>query len=89
MQDEKSDLFKRRVGWVIRKLRLERGFKSLNKFALGYDINRANLSKVERGEVGCSLALAWKISEGMGLKFSEFVKEVEKELGGNFRFIDD
>ncbi|MBQ8459702.1 helix-turn-helix transcriptional regulator [bacterium] len=90
MQEENSNfnMFRVKMGGVVRKLRIERGFLSLNKFALEYDINRANLSKIERGEVGCSLAMAWKISEALGLKFSEFVKILEKELGDKFTFID-
>ena len=90
MQDdvEKIAKLKKSVGNLFKDLRKDKGFKSLNMFALEYGINRANLSKIENGQVGCSIITAWKISESLGLKLSQVIKMVEDELGDDFTFID-
>ena len=87
--DDKNKKFKVSVGVTLRKLRVANGYNSLNKFALEYDIDRGNLSKVERGEVGCSIMTAWRITEALGVKFSDFSKMLEEELGKDFKLMDE
>lgn len=77
------------LGQNIQQARIDKQYKSLNKFAREYDINRANLSKIERGEVGCSFIMAWRISEALGIKLSDFVKQLEDCLGSDFKLMDE
>lgn len=90
MQDDKKVLqFKKAVGNVIRNIRLSRTDMSLNKLALEYDFDKGNLSKTERGLYSIYLITAWQLSEALGLKFSEFAKLLEQELGEDFTLIDE
>ena len=90
MQDDSKKDFKlrKKLGVIFKETRIKKGFLSLNKFALEYGINRANLSKIENGEVGCSIITAWRISEALGLKLSDIIKQLENELGEKFTFIE-
>lgn len=54
-----------------------------------YDINKGTISRIEKGTYDTQLSTAWKLSEANGLKFSEFAKLLEEELGSNFTFIDE
>lgn len=91
MQQDNSNIlqFLNSAGIVFKKLRSEKAQTSINRFAREYDIDRGHLSKIERGLVGCSLSTAWKIAEATGVKFSDFAKLLEDELGENFTLIDD
>lgn len=80
--------FRKAVGNVFQKIRKRNPNLSLSKFALEYDLDKSNLSKTERGIINIYLATAWKISEAYGIKFSEFAKLLEDELGERFTFMD-
>jgi len=88
-QNDKNLQFKKATGKVFKKIREENVRNSINKFALEYDIDRGNLSKIERGIINCSLITAWKIAEASGVKFSYFAKLLEEELGENFKLIEE
>lgn len=88
-QGTKNIQFLDTVGLIFKKLRIEKAQSSINKFAREYDIDRGHLSKIERGIVGCSLLTAWKIAEASDVKFSEFAKMLEEELGDNFKLMDE
>ena len=77
------------VGNVFKKIREREPSISISRFAREYDIDRGNLSKIERGILSCRLLTAWKIAEAKGIKFSEFAKLLEKELGENFKIYDE
>lgn len=88
-EDCKISYFKKIVGEVLREIRNEKHTSSLNEFAREYEIDRSNLSKIERGINGCNLATAWRIAEATGVKFSEFAKRLEEKLGDNFKLMDE
>ena len=85
----KNTEFQKAVGKIITRLREEKAQDSINNFARSYGFDRGNLSKIERGIIGCRLETAWKISEACDVKFSQFVKLLEEELGDNFKLIDE
>ena len=89
MQDEKTEQFKKAVGQVIKEIRENKTDLSINKLALEFDFDKSNLSKIERGIYGIQLVTAWKISESLGIKFSDFAKLIEEKLGKNFKFMDE
>ena len=60
----------------------------MSNFAIEYDFDRGNFSKIERGLVNCRLVTAWKFSEAAGVKLSEFAKMLEEKLGDDFTFFD-
>lgn len=87
--DEKSLQFRKIVGKTFEKIRKKHHKTSRSVFAREYDIDRGNLSKLERGIISCSLMTAWKISEASGVRFSEFAKLLEDELGSDFKLMDE
>ena len=90
MQDERKVLeFKVKFGNLVRKLRKSNKGLSINKFANEYDFNKSNLSKTERGIYNVHYITAWKISEALGIKLSEFTQMLEEELGEDFKFMDE
>jgi len=88
-QNDKNLQFMNAVGNIFRKLREENAKSSINKFAREYDIDRGNLSKIERGIINCRLITAWKIAEAAGISFSSFAKLLENELGKDFKLMDE
>ncbi|MDO5437859.1 MAG: helix-turn-helix transcriptional regulator [bacterium] len=87
--NEKVLHFNKILGELIKEKRMKEAKISLNKFAREYDFDRGNLSKIENGILNCRLVTAWKISEALGIKFSEFAKILEDNLEENFTLIDN
>lgn len=87
--DKKVLHFNKILGRLIKEKRMGEVKISLNKFAHEYDFDRGNLSKIENGILNCRLVTAWKISEALGIKFSDFIKMLEDNLGENFTLIDN
>ena len=81
--------FKKKIGESLKEIRLNKYQGSINKIANEYDIDKGNLSKLERGFVGCTILTAWKICEASGIKFSEFAKILEHKLGEKFKLTED
>ena len=81
--------FKSASGKIFRKIREDNVKTSRSNFAREYDLDRGNLSKIENGILSCSLITSWKICEASGVKFSEFAKLLEEELGDDFKLIDE
>lgn len=87
--DDKVILFKKVFGQVLKELRTQNTTCSRTQFAREFDIDRGNLSKIENGKLSCSVITLWKISEALGIKFSEFANMLEKELGEDFKLMDE
>lgn len=81
--------FNKILGKIVRNLRTDKTNISLNQFAREYDIDRGNLSKFENGVMSCRVVTLWKISEALGIKLSDLIKNLENELGENFSLIDE
>jgi hypothetical protein len=88
-QEDKILQFYSALGAVFKEMRESKANISISRFAREYDIDRGNLSKIERGMLSCRVLTAWKIAEASGLKFSEFAKRLEDKLGSNFKIFDD
>ena len=88
-QLNKISFFKIKAGNVFKRISEDNVNSSRSRFAQEYDIDRGNLSKIENGKISCSLITSWKICEALGLKFSDFAKLLEDELGEDFKLIDE
>ncbi len=86
---DKRAKFNKTLGQIVQKLRKENKHISISKLAREYDLDRGNLSKLERGINGCHIITAWKICEASGIKFSDFAELLEKQLGSGFKFVDE
>ena len=84
----KKSLLLHTIGDIVKEKR-----KSLNKGILllsyEYDIPNTSLAKLEKGERDVQISTLWKLSEALGMTFSEFVKELEKRLPQNFKLSED
>ena len=81
--------FKIVTGLVVKTIREKNNSNSRSKFAREFDLDRGNLSKIENGKLSCSLTTVWKICEALGVKFSDFARMLEEELGEDFKLIDE
>lgn len=68
------------VGSVIQRCREKKGVSQevLSSFA---DIGRTHLSAIERGLRKPTLETFFRISDALGMKASELMREIEKEIG--------
>lgn len=85
----KNLYFKKIVGEVLKDIRKETTTCSLSEFARQYDIDRSNLSKIERGINNCTLSTVWRVVEATNISFSEFAKRLEEKLGNDFQLMDE
>ena len=88
-KDEKTLQLRKSLGEIVRALRKERTKLSCTRLGTEYGINSKNLNKIENALIDCKLITAWKISEALGMKFSEFAKIIEDNLGEDFKLIDE
>ncbi len=54
-----------------------------------YDIPSTSLAKLEKGQRDVQITTLWKLSEALGIPFSDFINEVTRLLPKNFKLIDD
>lgn len=87
--EDKKNIFNKTLGQIIQNIRKENKELSISRLAREYDLDRGNLSKLERGINGCNVITLWKVCEASGIKFSDFAKLLEEELGDDFKFIDE
>ncbi|MBQ8458543.1 helix-turn-helix transcriptional regulator [bacterium] len=86
--NKKITYLKETLGKIFTQLRLKKNI-SINQLAFQYDIDKGSLSKLERGVYDCRISTAIKLAQANGIKFSEFAKLLENELGENFSLIDE
>ena len=76
-----------KIAKLIRELRKSKNY-SCRRLAYEYGISRSNLNKIENALIECKIGTLMKICEALGIKFSDFAKLLEEELGKDFTFID-
>jgi len=86
--NEKTEIFAKVLGQLVRNILKEKQITSINKFANEYDIDDSNLNKIQQGKHNAKIVTIWKISEALGIKFSDFAKRLEDELGEDFTLMD-
>ncbi len=89
MQEEKIIEFKKALGLVIKEIRETKTGVSINKLSNEFDFDKGNMSKIERGLFDIQFSTGWKISQALGIKFSDFAKMLEEKLGEDFSLLDD
>ena len=87
--DTKTLQLSRNLGYLIKQIRKNKTHMSLDGLANAYDINKGTLSLIENGIYNCKFVTLWKLSEALGIKCSDLVRELEKELGEDFTLLDE
>ena len=85
MQDTKKELLKI-TGNIIKKYR---GIKSISLLSNEIELSKSIWSEVEKGNKDIQLTTLWRISEGLNIKPSELIKEIENILGKDFSFLEN
>ena len=85
MQDVKKRIIMQSLAKTVKRLR---GKKS--QFLLGaeFDIPSSVISDVERGVKDPQLTTIFKFANAFGMKTSEFIEELEKDLPSDFSLDD-
>ena len=85
MQAEKIKLQKT-LAKIIKKLRNK---KSITQLANEIDLSKSVWFNLEKGERDIQFSTFWRIAEGLDIKPSDLVKEIENQLGEDFSFIEN
>ena len=85
MQAEKIKLQKI-LAKIIKKLRNK---KSITQIANEIDLSKSVWFNLEKGERDIQFSTFWRIAEGLDIKPSDLVKEIENQLGEDFSFIEN
>ena len=85
MQEEKIKLQKT-LAEIIKKLRNK---KSITQLANEIDLSKSVWFNLEKGERDIQFSTFWRIAEGLDIKPSDLVKEIENQLGEDFSFIEN
>ncbi len=85
MQETKKELLKI-TGNIIKKYR---GIKSISLLSNEIELSKSIWSEVEKGNKDIQLTTLWRISEGLNIKPSELIKEIENMLGKDFSFLEN
>lgn len=86
MQEEKRQIVINSLAKTIKRLR---GDKSQYNLGLEYGIPSSVINNIEHGEKDPQYTTIFRIANALNLTFSEFAKELEKELPENFNWYDD
>jgi len=70
--DREAEELKRRVGENLERLRKSRGL-SLERLAALSGVSRAMLGQIESGESTPTIALLWKVSRGLDVRFADLL----------------
>lgn len=80
MQDLKKELLTV-TGKIIKKYR---GNKSISLLSDEIDLSKSIQSGIEKGNKDIQLTTLWQIAEGLNIKPSELLKEIENTLKKDF-----
>lgn len=84
----KEKLLIQAISTTVKKLRKEK-LKSQRMLADEYEIQKSLLSRMESAANSPMFISVWKVAEALGVKPSDFVMLIEKELPENFLLTDE
>ena len=86
--DPKKEMLIKIIGNLIKEKRLAQD-KGILLFSYEYDISNSSIALLEKGKRDVQVTTLWKLANALGMKFSEFAKEIETKLPKDFKLIDD
>ena len=86
--DPKKEMLIKTIGNLIKEKRLAQD-KGILLFSYEYDISNSSIALLEKGKRDVQVTTLWKLANALGMKFSEFAKEIETKLPKDFKLIDD
>lgn len=88
LNNEKKSLLLKVIGEVLKEKRKELN-KGILLLSYEYDLSNTSLAQLEKGLRDVQITTVWKIANAFGMKFSDFIIEVEKHLPKGFKLTDD
>ena len=88
IMDPKKELLLKVVGSIIKEKRLAK-HKGILLLSYEYDIANSSIALLEKGVRDVQFCTLWKLANGFGISFSEFIQEVETRLPEGFKLIED
>ena len=90
MQHKDENTLKLRyiLGNVFKDIRENNGSITRNKLEDEYGLGKNTVQRVEDALYDCKIITAWKMSEALGVKFSDIIKTIEEKLDKNFSLIE-
>lgn len=85
MQDEKKLKIQIALGNIIKQHRKI----SISQIANEIDLSKSVWSEIEKGNRDVQLSTFWRVAEALNIAPSKLLKEIEKELGEDFSFIEN
>ena len=82
---EKSRYINKKLGETLKTFRRAKTNCTSVKFAEDYGIDKGNLNRMENGVIDSRISNVWKVAEAMGVRLSDIIRALEKELGPDFK----
>lgn len=73
--EEQQELVRKQIAERIKALRLEKGHKSYEKFAISNNIDRSQYGRYERGEIDMQMSSLVKILKALDVNITDFFSE--------------
>ena len=85
---DKTRYFDKKLGEVLKTFRRTRLKCTAANLADDYNFDKSNLNRMENGIIDSRISNVWLVAEAMGVKLSDVIKALEKELGSDFKLGD-
>ena len=82
---EKSRYLNKKLGAILKTFRRENTNCTAAQFADDYNLDKGNLCIMENGIIDSRISNIWRVTEAMGVKLSDVIIALEKELGKDFK----
>lgn len=69
------------TGRIIRELRERKGLTQEVLSGLTV-VSRSHLAEIESGRINANVETLWRIAEAMGIKLSDLIRMVERDIAG-------
>ena len=69
------------TGRIIRELRERKGLTQEVLSGLAV-VSRSHLAEIESGRINANVETLWRIAEAMGIKLSDLIRMVERDIAG-------
>ena len=88
-KDRKTLKLRKTLGKVFKSVRLENTTVSRNKLEDEYEIGRGYLGRLEDAKFDSKFITLWRTAEIYGIKLSNVIKQIEDNLGDDFKLMDE
>ena len=82
---DKTRYFNKKLGEVLKTFRRTKLNCTAAKLADDYNFDKSNLNRMENGVIDSRISNVWLVAEAIGVKLSDVIKALEKDLGPDFR----